>query len=66
MDAAPQVKAVAVGEGRFEFHRARWEDMPTQYPIVNALADLPLTDFGPATRVETSGGGDASGQRRLR
>lgn len=63
---APQVKTVAFGEGHFEFRRARWEDMPTQYPIVNALADLPLTDFGPATLVEASGGGDVSGQRRFR
>jgi hypothetical protein len=63
---APEVKSVACGQGRFAFRRARWEDMPTQYPIVNALADLPLTDFGPAWLVETSGGSDASGQRRLR
>lgn len=62
----PEVKAVAQGEGRFEFHGARWEDMPTQYLIVNALATLPLSDFGPATLVQTSGGGDVSGQRRLR
>ena len=63
---APQVKSALQGRGRFEFHAARWEDMPTQYPIVTALAALPLTDFGPATLVESSGGGDVSGQRRLR
>lgn len=63
---APEVKSVASGAGQFEFHHARWEDMPTQYPIVNALADLPLTEFGPASLVETLGGGDVSGQRRLR
>jgi hypothetical protein len=40
--------------------------MPTQYLIVNALADLPLREFGPGVLVESSGGGDASGQRRLR
>jgi hypothetical protein len=40
--------------------------MPTQYLIVNALAELPLTEFGPATLVEIRGGGDVSGQRRLR
>jgi hypothetical protein len=61
----PEVKSAARGAGRFAFHRARWEDMPTQYPIVNALAALPLGDFGPAVLVETSGGGDVSGQRRL-
>ncbi len=61
----PEVKSASIGRGRFEFRRARWEDMPTQYPIVNVLAELPLVDFAPATLVETSGGGDASGQRRL-
>nr|WP_166179633.1 acetoacetate decarboxylase family protein [Altererythrobacter segetis] len=61
----PVVKSASRGGGRFEFHRARWEDMPTQYPIVNALAALPLREFGPATLVETTGGGDVSGQRRL-
>jgi hypothetical protein len=64
--AAPEVKSVSRGTGKFEFRHARWEEMPTQYPIVNALADLPLTEFGPATLVETRGGGDVSGQRRLR
>jgi len=62
---APDVKSAACGTGHFAFHRARWEDMPTQYPIVSALADLPLAEFGPAWLVETVGGGDASGQRRL-
>ena len=62
----PQLRSASVGVGRFSFHRARWEDMPTQYPIVNALADLPLEEFGPAWLIETSGGGDVSGQRRLR
>ena len=63
---APHIHAVESGQGRFSFHRASWEEMPTQYPIVNALAGLPLHDFGPATLVRSSGGGDGSGQRRLR
>ena len=62
----PRVASRLEGRGRFEFRRASWEDMPTQYTIVNALADLPLDDFGPATLVASSGGGDGSGQRRLR
>ncbi len=62
---APEVRAVRRGAGRFCFNRASWEDMPTQYLIVNALAALPLEEFGPATLVESSGGGDGSGQRRL-
>ena len=63
---APRVTSVSRGSGSFSFTPARWEDMPTQYPIVNALAALPLGDFGPAFLVASSGGGDASGQRRLR
>jgi hypothetical protein len=61
----PEVRSVARGTGRFAFNAARWEDMPTQYPIVNALAALPLEEFGPAMLVHSSGGGDASGQRIL-
>jgi hypothetical protein len=63
--ARPGVESAMTGQGSFAFHRARWEDMPTQYPIVNALAALPLETIGPALLVRTSGGGDASGQRRL-
>jgi hypothetical protein len=61
----PDILSIAQGRGRFAFRAARWEDMPTQYPIVNALAALPLEEFGPAMLVHSSGGGDASGQRIL-
>ncbi|GAA0273500.1 acetoacetate decarboxylase family protein [Alteraurantiacibacter aestuarii] len=60
-----EIRSVERGEGKFEFRGASWEQMPTQYPIVNALASLPLEDFGPVTRVMSSGGGDGSGQARL-
>ena len=33
-----------VGQGSYKFHRARWEDVPFQYPIINALADLPVLE----------------------
>jgi hypothetical protein len=62
---APRLDAASLGTGTFRFNAARWEDMPTQYPIVAALAALPLTGFLPATITEVTGGGDASGQRRL-
>ena len=62
----PRIHSTAKGRGRFGFHRARWEDMPTQYPIVSALAALPLDKTGPAVLVEASGGGDGRGQRILR
>ena len=34
-----------VGKGAFRFMPTRWEDMPLQYPIINALAALPLREF---------------------
>jgi hypothetical protein len=58
-----KVKSVRKGVGQFTFNRARWEDMPTQYGIVNALAELPLLSFQDAWLVESSGGGDLMGQR---
>ena len=61
----PTLVDSAAGQGRFAFHTARWEEMPTQYPIVNGLAALPLHGFLPATRTHVSGGGDGSGQREL-
>jgi len=61
-----EIRSVMRGKGSFAFRAARWEDMPTQYPIVSALAALPLDEFGPAVLTETAGGGDGSGQRPLR
>lgn len=61
----PQVRSIEVGEGRLDFRSANWEQMPTQYPIVNALAALPLSDFSPVVKITSSQGGDGSGQRRL-
>lgn len=59
-----------IGEGQFVFHPARWEDLPTQYTIVNALAGLPIRKFTQATLKVTSqgevgslGGGNICGQR---
>ena len=37
------------GKGRFKFHPARWEDVPFQYPIINALAALPVREMRGAT-----------------
>ena len=33
------------GKGSFRFFPARWEEVPLQYPIINALAALPLLRF---------------------
>lgn len=55
-----------VGEGRIAFHQARWEDMPTQYNIVNAFADLEILEYRGASLTKTVGGKDISDQRILR
>jgi Acetoacetate decarboxylase (ADC) len=39
-----QVTRRMLGNGSFKFHRARWEDVPFQYPIINALAALPVRE----------------------
>ena len=61
-----RVTAQRSGRGRVRFHRAEWQDLPTQYHIVNALAGLEQIDFVGASIVETVGGKDLSDQRILR
>lgn len=61
----PQVHSVEIGKGWFAFNGASWEQMPTQYPIVNALAALPLGDFSCVTKTASTSGGDGGGQRKL-
>ena len=55
-----------VGSGSIKFHRARWEDLPTQYNIVNAFADLEILEYRGASLTKTVGGKDISDQRILR
>ena len=33
------------GEGTVQFHKARWEDLPTQYNIVNAFHELEVKEW---------------------
>ena len=54
------------GAGTLKFHKARWEDMPTQYQIVNAFAEPEIREFRGATLTRRVGGGDLSNQRILR
>jgi hypothetical protein len=61
-----RVTAQCTGRGSVRFHRAEWQDLPTQYHIVNAFADLEQIDFLGASIVETIGGKDLSDQRILR
>jgi hypothetical protein len=43
------------GEGTVTFHKADWEDLPTFFPIVNALAALPVKEFAGASKVTRRG-----------
>lgn len=52
-------------EGRVEFVRSTWEQLPTMYHIVNALAALPMREWRGATVSATRGAKDLSDQRVL-
>ena len=54
------------GDGSMEFRRARWEDLPTQYMIVNALHELEVKECRGATITHGVGGRDLIDQRILR
>lgn len=54
------------GEGSVQFHAASWEDLPTQYHIVNTLASLQIKEARGASLSTSIGGEDFSRQRRLR
>lgn len=54
------------GDGSVQFHRARWEDLPTQYMIVNALQKLEVKECRGATITHGVGGRDLIDQRILR
>jgi hypothetical protein len=53
------------GQGTVEFLRATWEEMPTQFHIVNALADLPRLEMRGAVVAESRGYKDLSDQMAL-
>ena len=66
--ATPNQRIVSMqrGTGEVNFHPARWEDLPTQYMIVNAFQALPVLESRGASVVKTVGGKDLSDQRILR
>ena len=55
-----------VGDGTIAFQRARWEDMPTQYNIVNTLEALEILEFRGGSVTRSVGGKDLSDQRILK
>jgi hypothetical protein len=63
---APPPKELLRGDGTVEFHKARWEDLPTQYMIVNAFNELEIKEYKGATIEHHVGGGDLNKQRILK
>jgi hypothetical protein len=61
-----RIEEVWRGEGAVEFHQATWEDMPTQFHIVNVLRNLEVKQYLDAWMIKTVGGRDLSDQRILR
>jgi len=59
------VEERSVGSGEACFHRSTWEQLPTLFHIVNALADLPLGKVRNASVTISRGGKDLSDQRIL-
>ena len=57
------VKSRQTGQGRFHFRRSEWEDLPTLYHIVNALADIELIELRAASLTVSEGSTDHSNQR---
>lgn len=48
------------GEGTVQFHKATWQDLPTQYNIVNALHGLEIKEYRGAMMLKTIGAKDLS------
>lgn len=53
------------GTGSFVFREATWEDMPTQFHIVNALSQIDCVEFRSASLIRSHGGKDLGDQRVL-
>jgi hypothetical protein len=62
---AVKLESLRLGKGRVRFFPTSWEQMPTQFHIVTALAELPQLEQREAWVMTTRGGGDLSNQQRL-
>ena len=64
-NSAEKVDRMIAGQGRVTFHPTRWDQMPTQFHIVNKLAELPVLQWTGAAVIESHGGKDLSDQSRM-
>ncbi|MBN1315574.1 MAG: acetoacetate decarboxylase family protein [Anaerolineales bacterium] len=60
-----RIQELYQGRGQVQFHPAAWEDMPTQFHIVNALRDLEIRETLDAWLIKRVGGRDIRDQRIL-
>jgi acetoacetate decarboxylase len=60
------VESRNAAKGSVTFHRATWQDLPTMYHVVNALADFPVLSSRGAWIVKTRGGKSYLDQRILK
>ena len=58
-------RSLSRGDGTIKFHGARWEDLPTQYMIVNAFSALEIKEYRGASIEERVGSGSMSNQHIL-
>ena len=58
-------RSFSQGDGSIKFHRARWEDLPTQFMVVNAFSALEIKEYRGASIEERIGGGSLSNQHIL-
>jgi len=54
------------GAGSISFSQPSWQEMPTQYHIINALAALPVLEYKGATLTREYDNNDFHDQRILR
>ena len=54
------------GDGKLAWKKARWEDLPTFYNVVNGLAELEVVEYLGGSLTRSVGGKDLSDQRILR
>jgi len=55
----------ATGDGTIAWNKARWEDLPTMYNIINALAELEIVEYLGGSLTRSIGAKDLSDQRIL-
>ena len=51
----PTIRQAWRGEGRVEFHKATWEQLPTMQHVINRLAELEIKEYRGGIVLDTTG-----------